>query len=288
MLDFRMQTLLELCETMNYRKAAERLNMTQPAVTQHIQYLERKYGCKLFEYDKHHLKKTDYCTNLERKVRAALYLENTFKEEIKQEKEQPLKIGVTKTIAEFVVPDMISQYLEKTKGDFTLRVENTQELLHMIDHVQLDFALVEGFFDKQQFGYRLFKKENFFGICAKTHPFAGKAVTWEEIVAENLILRESGSGTRTIFEDLLKHHSHTLEEFRRILCISHFSIIKRLVAGGKGITFAYESILQQGEELRSFSIKGVPVRREFNYVFLKGIEIEERIKWFETMALSEK
>ena len=48
MLDFRLNTFLTLCDTMNYRRAAEILNVTQPSVTQHIQYLERYYDCDLF------------------------------------------------------------------------------------------------------------------------------------------------------------------------------------------------------------------------------------------------
>ena len=50
MLDFRMETFLALCRTMNYTRAAEELRITQPAVTQHIQYLQRHYGVKLFSY----------------------------------------------------------------------------------------------------------------------------------------------------------------------------------------------------------------------------------------------
>ena len=50
MLDYRIYTFLTLFKEMNYRKTAEKLNMTQPGVTQHIQYLEKHYGVKLFEY----------------------------------------------------------------------------------------------------------------------------------------------------------------------------------------------------------------------------------------------
>ena len=48
MIDTRIETFLTLCRVMNYRKTAELLNMTQPAVTQHIHFLEEQYGCKLF------------------------------------------------------------------------------------------------------------------------------------------------------------------------------------------------------------------------------------------------
>ena len=46
MLDPRWHTFLVLCETMNYTRAAERLCLTQPAVTHHIHYLEAHYGCR--------------------------------------------------------------------------------------------------------------------------------------------------------------------------------------------------------------------------------------------------
>ena len=51
MLDYRTETFLTLYEGMNYRRTAERLQMTQPGVTQHIHYLENYYGVKLFVYD---------------------------------------------------------------------------------------------------------------------------------------------------------------------------------------------------------------------------------------------
>ena len=58
MLDYRMGTFLALCETLSYHKAAQQLHISQPAVTQHIQFLEREYGCKLFTYENRSLQKT--------------------------------------------------------------------------------------------------------------------------------------------------------------------------------------------------------------------------------------
>ena len=48
MLDFRVQTFLTVCRTLNYTQAARELNITQPAVSQHIAALERHYGAPLF------------------------------------------------------------------------------------------------------------------------------------------------------------------------------------------------------------------------------------------------
>ena len=51
MLDFRIFTFLEVCKQMNFTKAAKKLNITQPAVSQHIRWLEKEYGIKLFEME---------------------------------------------------------------------------------------------------------------------------------------------------------------------------------------------------------------------------------------------
>ena len=51
MLDFRMETFLAVCRYMNFTRAAEKLNITQPAVSQHIRFLEKHYNTKLFRYE---------------------------------------------------------------------------------------------------------------------------------------------------------------------------------------------------------------------------------------------
>ena len=57
-MDTKLQTFLMLCQTMNYRLAAERLHLSQPAVTKQIQALEQLLHTKLFIYDGHTLHKT--------------------------------------------------------------------------------------------------------------------------------------------------------------------------------------------------------------------------------------
>ena len=48
MLDYRYKTFLTLIEEGSYTKAAKKLNITQPAVTQHIQHLQEELGVQLF------------------------------------------------------------------------------------------------------------------------------------------------------------------------------------------------------------------------------------------------
>ena len=71
MLDYRIDTFLTLCESMNYRKAAEILHISQPAVTQQIHYLESQFGQKLFAYKNRRLVKTEAAVILEKYARAS-------------------------------------------------------------------------------------------------------------------------------------------------------------------------------------------------------------------------
>ena len=75
----------------------------------------------------------------------------------------------------------------------------------------------------------MFRKERFVGICAVSHRFAGKKVQLEEIFAETVIVREKGSGTREIMEQVILQYGFALESFHRIMTISDFSAIQRFV-----------------------------------------------------------
>lgn len=83
MLDHRTETFMAVCNVMNYREAAELLHITQPAVTQHIQFLEKEYGCRLFLYENRKLIKTPAAQMLEDYLRSVQQRENFLREKIK-------------------------------------------------------------------------------------------------------------------------------------------------------------------------------------------------------------
>lgn len=280
MLDYRLKTFIVLCEVMNYRKTAEILNMTQPAVTQHIHFLESKYECKLFLYYKKCLKKTDKGIILERFARSMFYNELEFINEIKKPEMFKLNLGATKTIGDYVINKRIIEFLKNENHNLKFVIDNTQNLLRLLDENKLDFAIIEGFFDRGKYNSKLFKKENFIGFCSKNHRFANKEVEFNELFDENLIIREKGSGTREIFEMVLRENNYSIKEFKKRICISSFNIIKQLVKENIGISFAYEAIYKEDVGISTFTIKNVPMTREFNYVYLQNIKIEEKLTLF--------
>lgn len=282
MLDYRILTFLKLCETMNYRITAEELNMTQPAVTQHIHYLEEEYKCKLFIYNRKKLEKTNQAILLEEYARSAYYNEIYLKRKIKSENKIKINIGATKTIGEFVIGEKIKKLVKNEKYDISLTIDNTENLIKLMELNKLDFILVEGIFNKDKYGYRLYKKDEFIGICSKSHKFNGKSIKFEELFEEDIIIREEGSGTRGIFEQFLSENSFSLEFFKKKITINNFNLIKELVSANCGISFVYNSVVNKNDDIGKFYFKN-KIEREFNYLYLKNTAAKELVDFFDKL-----
>jgi DNA-binding transcriptional LysR family regulator len=282
MLDYRILTFLKLCETMNYRITAEELNMTQPAVTQHIHYLEEEYKCKLFIYNRKKLEKTNQAILLEEYARSAYYNEIYLKRKIKSENKIKINIGATKTIGEFVIGEKIKKLVKNEKYDISLTIDNTEKLIKLMELNKLDFILVEGIFNKDKYGYRLYKKDEFIGICSKNHKFNGKSIKFEELFKEDIIIREEGSGTRGIFEQFLSENSFSLEFFKKKITINNFNLIKELVSANCGISFVYNSVVNKNDDIGKFYFKN-KIEREFNYLYLKNTAAKELVDFFDKL-----
>lgn len=282
MLDYRILTFLKLCETMNYRITAEELNMTQPAVTQHIHYLEEEYKCKLFIYNRKKLEKTNQAILLEEYARSAYYNEIYLKRKIESENKIKINIGATKTIGEFVIGEKIKKLVKNEKYDISLTIDNTENLIKLMELNKLDFILVEGIFNKDKYGYRLYKKDEFIGICSKNHKFNGKSIKFEELFEEDIIIREEGSGTRRIFEQFLSENSFSLEFFKKKITINNFNLIKELVSANCGISFVYNSVVNKNDDIGKFYFKN-KIEREFNYLYLKNTAAKELVDFFDKL-----
>ena len=280
MLDYRIDTFLTLCECMNYRKTAEILHISQPAVTQQIHYLENQYGQKLFAYENRRLVKTEAAAILEQYARAAKLQQQDLLQKLESSPIHTLRVGATKTIGDYYLKADIRRYLQSPENALTLIVDNTDRLLRLLEENELDFAVVEGFFDKASFDSILLRREPFVGICRKDHPFAGREVTMEELLKQTIIHREDGSGTRAILEQELSGYNESLQRFQRHICISSFNIILDLVKQGFGVSFVYNILADSDPELAKFFIQGESVVREFNVVYLKYADMGEKIKLF--------
>ena len=174
MLDFRMETFLTVCNDMNFTHAAEHLNLTQPAVSQHIKHLEKTYGTELFIRDKKKLRLTPAGEILRSALETMRNDENTLKKRMQEsiEGKKVLTFGVTMTIGEYAIVPALSRFIKTHPDmDFHIRYGNTQTLLTYLHEGTIDFAIVEGYFSGDHYETRVYKAENHCCCLRPSHIF---------------------------------------------------------------------------------------------------------------------
>ncbi|MEG2176946.1 MAG: LysR family transcriptional regulator [Oscillibacter sp.] len=288
MLDFRHETFLALYQIGSYTKAAQALHLTQPAVTQHIQFLERHYHCKLFDYKGKTLRPTPEGRKLflfatamradSEKLRLNLeHLGDTA---------QPLIFGATLTIGEYIMPQIIEKLLRDNEAlRITMQVSNTENLLEKLRQGQVDFVLVEGFFNAADYESRLLMNAEFLPICAADSPFAMGEFALKDLLSARLITREKGSGTREVLEQVLIENNLSMDGFQSICEVGSIGAIKQLAAQDVGVAFLYRAACRR--ELAEGTLVQVQLdrcvmQRAFYFVYLKdSLRSGEFLKCFE-------
>jgi len=260
---------------MHYGRAAEELDISQPAVSKHIQAFEDEYGTKLFEYRNRRLYKTREGELLEEYAISMRYNEMSLLSKLKESPQKRLRIGATKSIGDYILYPEIYRYLERSDNELTFLVDNTLHLLKLLEAGELDFVVLEGTFDKSRYGSFLLRNEPFIGICSKDHRFRDKSINIEDLFSERLILREEGSGTRRILLDSLKENGWSISSFKSVACISSFKLIKELVKENSGISFLYEAVVRNDEDIACFECRPITRDHELNVVYLKDTDADK-------------
>ena len=275
MLDFRMETFLTVCQFMNFTRASEKLNSTQPAVSQHIRFLEEHYHAKLFRYEGRKLKLTEAGEILRNASLTMMHDEQSMQNRmIAGESSEELYFGATRTIGDVLMGKILKKYMDQyPDARIRMIVENTRELLRRLDEGSIDFALVEGFFQKNEYECIRFSDEPYIAVCAPDYPFRGQPEVIEDLFGERLLLREEGSGTREVLERCLNAQNFSVSDFDRIAETGSLQAIKELTKAGCGITFLYGTAVQ--EELKDGTLIQIPLRNfqvyhEFNFIWRRG------------------
>lgn len=275
MLDFRMETFLTVCQCMNFTRASEKLNITQPAVSQHIRFLEKHYNTRLFRYEGKKLRLTGAGEILRNASLTMMHDELSMQNEMtKADGEREIRFGATRTVGDALMGRILESYLEKyPDARIHMEVENTKELLARLDGGEIDFALVEGFFKKSEYDYQKYSDEKYIAVCSPDYQFQEKPDHIENLFQERLLLREKGSGTREVLERYLDAKNLSVSDFMRVTEAGSLQTIKELTKAGCGITFLYEVAVR--DELESGTLKEIPLKdfhvsHEFTFIWRRG------------------
>lgn len=282
MLDFRIETFLCVCKWMNFTKASQELNITQPAVSQHIKHIEAYYKVKLFTYKNKKLTLTGQGAYLKRAFEALHHDALRVKDDIAHiDKPRLLRIGATLSIGEYYIPPLLETFLKRHLDiNLSVVVADTKVLLEKLDNGQIDFAFCEGYFNKLHYAYQFIKEEKVCALCAADYDVSSVGGL-ASLFGHRILMREKGSGTREVFERYLKEHGFSLNCFPSCCDFTSPHLIIKMLLAGQGISFLYRTVaekwLERGD-LKEIEIPGFHLCHEFNAIWKKGSLYQEYYK----------
>ena len=291
MLDFRIHTFIEVCKHMNFTRAAESLSITQPTVSQHIRWLENEYGTPLFRYEGKKMFLTEAGQQILSVATTMVHDQEFLRKTVQAAGDRrQLRLGATLTVGETLVADRVKAYLQDHPEDRILvEVANTRRLTELLDQGKIDFALVEGYFEKKEYDYAVYSLENYICVCGRSAAeriLKGKSRgkrRIRDLISETLLVREEGSGTREILEKNLKEKNIGLEDFANYIQINNISAIKSLAEAGCCITFLYERAAEKelaSGQLVKVELEDFSVQHEFAFIWRKGSVFQEEYRKF--------
>ena len=150
---------------------------------------------------------------------------------------------------------------------------NTSQLLSLLDEGKINLALVEGNYPKDRYGHMNYSTEDYIGVCKVSHTFLKKnPKTMNDLKNERLIVRESGSGTRNILEELLLARGMEIPDFERCIEVENMHTIIGLLKRDCGISFMYKIAVADELEsgvLKEIKLSDFKMQHDFDFIWEK-------------------
>lgn len=261
MIDQKLYSLIKVYETGSFTRAARELALTQPAVSQHIQALEKNLGLKIFERSASSLHVTREGELVVKYAKRMLSLYRNLQEDLTSEKKQlrAMTIGITHTAESNPIAEALARYAQAHK-EVTIKIitDSSDRLSTRLKNYEMDFAVVEDKQNDPSLRYLLLDTDSIVLTVSPTHSLASrKSVQINELKKERLILRLPESGTRNLFVASLESHNMRIDEFNLVMEIDNIQTIKDLVRRDFGVSVLAKSACL--DELKKEKLVALPI-----------------------------
>jgi len=259
----------------NFTTAAEKLFVTQPAVTAQIRQLESACNLRLFKKRGRKVYLSDEGKILypyvSRIFEYEKELENVI-EDMRELKRGVLRLGTTKAYARYFMPWIITRFRE-TYPDIKIHLDegSSQDMTLSLVNFQNEIAIIAKAQGHPDVCFSPFSMEEVVLIAAPDHPLAAKrAVPFDQVAREPIIMKEVGSGTRRLVTELFERHGCTPDI---LMETSNTEFIKQLVQRGDGVSFLVkQSVAVELEEgrLATITLEGARIFLDVSIAYLKN------------------
>jgi len=264
-----LEIFVTVAEEMNMTSAAQRLYISQSAVSQAIKELEVQYSTKLFERLSKKLYITQAGERLLAYARHIIRLYHDISQEMKTFESHPkLRIGASVTIATSIMPSLILSFqTQLPSAEVQVFEDNTTKIEKMLLNDEIDIALVEGEIMSKDLLQEAFLEDKLIFVCSNRHKFSQTSVPIHALENENFILREIGSGTRKKFEEVMMSHNFN---WHSSWTCNNADTIKEAVEKNLGITvISHRAVKRQLADglLSTFNVENIEFKRQFRIVY---------------------
>ena len=265
-------------ERKSFSLAAERLGVTQPAVSLQIRSLEDRLGQQLLDRSGRRVEPTEAGRRLYRGAQRLLAQERQLLEDVAGEAEGPLHgqlaLGASTGPGGTVVPVLLCEFAEANpEVTVDLSISDTQTIVDRVARRELELGVVGATPRNRSVAYEPFFRDEVILVCPADHRFAGKTVTLDDLRAEPLIVMQEGAGVRQVIEDELRQAGTRLRDLDVRLELGLQESVKSAVEAGHGVTFisrtAVEPELAAGT-LAAACVDGLEPSREISLVRAAG------------------
>jgi DNA-binding transcriptional LysR family regulator len=268
----QLAAFVAVVERRSFSQAAERLGVTQPAVSLQVRALEKRLGTQLLDRSGRRVEPTEAGLRLYRGAQRLLSLEEQLLEEIAGEAEGELtgelRLGASTGPAAVVVPLLLCEFQRAhPEVRIALTVSDTQSIVDRVASRDLELGIVGAARRQRAVRFEPFLEDEVILACPPGHPFAGRTLTLDELREENLIVMQEGAGVRQIVEDELRALGTRLRDLDVRLELGLQESVRSAVQAGYGVTFisrtAVEPELAAGT-LSAARVQGLEPRREIS------------------------
>jgi DNA-binding transcriptional LysR family regulator len=276
--NFKLKVFRVVADMLNYRRAADELHLTQPAVTAQIRSLEDSLGIALFDRIGRDTSLTPAGVTLLGYVRKIEAITNDAIAALAPFGSQEgveLSIGASHTVAVYLLPKLLPNLLREWPR---LRIHivggSTTEILQALTSHQIGVGLIEAPAHRPDLKIEAFGEDELALIVRPDHRLTKKQpVRAAELVQEPILLREVGSGMRQFVEEYLERNGVLRQQLRTCIEINSTEGIISAVEAGLGIGFApclaIEKALKLGS-VKAVHLDNGPIRRQLSIALLNG------------------
>ncbi len=283
----QLRAFYQVAKCQNVSIAAENLFVSQPAVTAQVKLFEENCGLKLFKKKGRNLHLTDEGKTLYKYARKIFEYERKIEDAVGQMKELKqgvLRLGSARTYARYFMPLLLTGFREAYPNiKIHLDEGSSREMIHSLRELKNEVVIIARVEDNPDISFIPFSREEVVLLLSPDHRLARKkSLVFEQLAQEPIILKDHGSGTRRLVDELFIQNSCTPNV---LIETEDAEIIKLLVQHGEGISFLVReavSVELQAKKLATVPIKDQNIFLDVSIAHLKNQPLSPPAKAFLT------